>query len=197
MANYKRKNYLINKPLQLKYAAIIMAIVTAYSAFILYSICFSMRSVLDSLPSISSEMVIAIQRQNGIILLTTAILLVVNIIFVGFIWVLAMHKIAGPIYRLQKGIEEIKDGRLPRDIQLRKGDELFELKGNFNEMVSALRSAAIQDADELGTVLEKATALLTGLKDAPSIDSAKLLELEQLTAGLGKIREKRLRAINT
>lgn len=57
---------------------------------------------------------------------------------------LVSHKIAGPVYRLKKSMEQVSAGDLSLLIKLREGDELQELKDSFNEMVNSLRQRAVR-----------------------------------------------------
>jgi methyl-accepting chemotaxis protein len=49
------------------------------------------------------------------------------------------HKIAGPIYRLEKSAEGVKAGELGINIRLRSKDELQDLARTMDEMVTDLR----------------------------------------------------------
>lgn len=68
---------------------------------------------------------------GGIVLVMTALNFVIGLLF--------SHRIAGPVYRLKKAMEQVGEGDLSLLIRLRSGDELHELKDAFNDMVSNLR----------------------------------------------------------
>ena len=83
------------------------------------------------------------------------ILFTVNIITVGIIIVITIiitllisHKIAGPLYRIEKSIHEIGEGNLSFKIYLRAKDELITLAEIFNNMMAKLKAKIekIQDA---------------------------------------------------
>ncbi len=83
------------------------------------------------------------------------ILLTANIITLGIIIVVTIiitllisHKIAGPLYRIEKSIHEIGEGNLAFKIYLRAKDELITLAEIFNNMITKLRGRIerIQDA---------------------------------------------------
>jgi nitrogen fixation/metabolism regulation signal transduction histidine kinase len=148
MEKHKRKICLINKPLQLKYASMVAAVLTVYSAVIGYFIKVILNSAIkgaQALASVDPQELLVMQQQNDKMFLAIVIALALNTLLVGLFWLIAMHKIAGPLYRLNKGLQEIAAGRLPDDIHLRKGDELSEIVNNFNKMVSSLRSAPQKD----------------------------------------------------
>ena len=77
----------------------------------------------------------------------------------GFRLLIFSHKIAGPLYRLEKSAEAIGGGDLNLSIRLRSGDELQDFAQTMDGMVRDLRSRAIQikkQNDELRELLQRA-----------------------------------------
>ncbi|MCX5686538.1 MAG: hypothetical protein NTW09_03660 [Candidatus Omnitrophica bacterium] len=58
------------------------------------------------------------------------------VIFIGGI--IALHKIAGPLYRFEKTAEAISDGNLRVDFHIRKDDALHQTASSLNGMVRSL-----------------------------------------------------------
>ncbi len=58
----------------------------------------------------------------------------------AFVWdaVRFYHRVAGPIYRLRKTVQDVLDDKAVRAIRLRKGDELTELADDVNAMLAVL-----------------------------------------------------------
>ncbi|MHB1035384.1 MAG: hypothetical protein ACYC35_11595 [Pirellulales bacterium] len=58
----------------------------------------------------------------------------------AFVWdaVKFYHRVAGPLYRLRKTVQEVTDEKAVRVIRLRKGDELTELADDMNAMLAML-----------------------------------------------------------
>jgi len=50
------------------------------------------------------------------------------------------HKIAGPLFRLEKDINVIAEGNLTYTVNLRKGDQLRELSVDINHMTTSLNN---------------------------------------------------------
>ncbi|MEA3489423.1 MAG: HAMP domain-containing protein [Candidatus Omnitrophota bacterium] len=69
---------------------------------------------------------------------------VVMIVLIGLATIAATlftsHRIAGPLYRLEKDIEEITSGNLKKRFHLRKTDEIKALAESLNNMAETLRS---------------------------------------------------------
>ena len=93
----------------------------------------------------------------------------------AFRMLLFSHKIAGPLYRLEKTVEAVQQGKLNLKVKLRSGDQLQDFAQAMDEMVQDLRTRAlaIKDQNERlkGIVLqagEKATIpkeIVEALKD--------------------------------
>ncbi|MCX5679003.1 MAG: methyl-accepting chemotaxis protein [Candidatus Omnitrophica bacterium] len=60
------------------------------------------------------------------------------IIFIAGIFI--SHKIAGPMYRIEKSAESIRDGDLSVSFRVRKGDEMKEASTALEEMVDSLQA---------------------------------------------------------
>jgi nitrogen fixation/metabolism regulation signal transduction histidine kinase len=70
------------------------------------------------------------------------------IIQIALLTVFFSHKLAGPLYRLEKACHNLIEGNYTEKITLRKGDEMQNLAGLFNEMVTTTneRISALRDA---------------------------------------------------
>lgn len=64
--------------------------------------------------------------------LLKALLIVICLLFWGVIF---SHKIAGPVFRITKTLICLKEGQLPRPINLRKGDLLHDIACLVNELI--------------------------------------------------------------
>ena len=77
------------------------------------------------------------------------------IVQIALLTVFFSHKLAGPLYRFEKACHSLIEGNYTEKITLRKGDEMQNLAGLFNEMINAtnhriraLRDAKSQDQTE-------------------------------------------------
>jgi len=67
----------------------------------------------------------------------------------------AMHKIAGPLYRMERALENYESGHGVKAVFLREGDQLVPLARSYNEFVTRLRDdrkewlAAMEHAERL------------------------------------------------
>ncbi len=59
------------------------------------------------------------------------------------------HRIAGPLYRMRKTIDEASAGRMPRPIRLRRGDYLHEEVESLNRLFEYAESLRVQLQDAM------------------------------------------------
>jgi hypothetical protein len=69
------------------------------------------------------------------------------------------HRTAGAAFTLARHMASIQVGRYDVELRLRKGDNLRELEGAFNEMAGALRERTLNEARELEELAAAAEAL--------------------------------------
>lgn len=69
------------------------------------------------------------------------------------------QKVAGPIYRVQKSLETIRDGDLTEHLVLRRNDTLMDLADSMNDTTAGLR-AKIEEIKETQRELDRIIASL-------------------------------------
>jgi nitrate/nitrite-specific signal transduction histidine kinase len=86
----------------------------------------------------------------GLLLWIFGIGIFIIIAQVALLTIFFSHKLAGPLYRFEKACHSIIDGNYTENITLRKGDEMQNLAGLFNEMIKATgdRMKSLRDADD-------------------------------------------------
>ncbi|MEW6555985.1 MAG: hypothetical protein AB1349_01370 [Elusimicrobiota bacterium] len=127
---YKRRQVLIDKRMQLKYAFMIGGVLVVMLLLVEYHTYLTIQSIL---PNILSS---TIGKQIKQIHLWLAINSLIYIVFVAVVSIYISHKIAGPVFKLKKQIREIiNSGDTSRKIFVRKGDELQDLVAVINELL--------------------------------------------------------------
>jgi methyl-accepting chemotaxis protein len=62
------------------------------------------------------------------------------------------HRIAGPVYRLRKSFERVRDGDLDFVVSFRKLDRFHELAGEFSAMLESIRTRERNHRDILDSL---------------------------------------------
>jgi methyl-accepting chemotaxis protein len=137
---FRRRNYFIKKGFQTRF--ILRFILVIFFGIIVSSgIVYFLTSKKIEEAYYRSHIKIASTGEIVYPILFTANIITVGIIIVITIIVtlLISHKIAGPLYRIEKSIHEIGEGNLSFKIYLRAKDELITLAEIFNNMIVKLR----------------------------------------------------------
>ncbi len=103
-------------------------------------------------------------------ILALAICFILSLIF--------SHYVAGPIYRFEKTLEQVRDGDVSMHIRLRKRDEFKETAELFNQALASLRNKIQKERDGIRVSMERMVSLAERLKKDGKSKEAN--ELEQL-----------------
>ncbi len=99
------------------------------------------------------------------ILLTMGFAAIINIVVVILLTVASTHKIAGPVFALNRALRNIELGKWNKPLKLRDSDEMKYLATNFNTMVEALVTTTRQDIECLDVIIRKLEASVEELSD--------------------------------
>ncbi|MFH1394900.1 MAG: hypothetical protein ABIH09_01945 [Candidatus Omnitrophota bacterium] len=140
MANkkFRRKRYIVLVGFQLKYILYILLFIYIGAAVAGYTVYWTTWVTLgEKLANVypRSRLVYIFHDANMALIIR---MLLITPIFV-IIGIFLSHRIAGPIYRINKYLDSLKEGDYSRDIKLRKKDELKDVAGKLTELCQELR----------------------------------------------------------
>nr|MBU1328620.1 methyl-accepting chemotaxis protein [Candidatus Omnitrophota bacterium] len=189
---YKRKHYFINKVFQsefiLKFCGLVI-IGSAVFGIILY--LFSKHTLTTSF------------ENSRLVIKSTADYLFPGLLFGGLIVaiftamaasvvvMLMTHRIAGPMYRFEKYINEIGSGRLYSDLKIRKKDQFQNMAGSLNKMTQDLKLGLV----EVNEVSEKLDKLIGQLSDSSSREILLKEDIKRIVSELKKDKQNLSRAL--
>jgi methyl-accepting chemotaxis protein len=180
------RQYFIKKEFQSKFIikfCLIVILGTIISGIILYAYT-NQRLGNTYLESLNAIKVLNDNLISNLIytsLITVIFISIVTIVITLF----ASHKIAGPLYRLERSTEAIGNGDFTLETRLRENDEITGVASALNEMAGKLRSKMIDIKKELEEVKDSSADIESAIKDK------KLSEKElkkQTTRLLNKIK---------
>lgn len=135
----QRKIYLINPAFQMRFVAfsIISSLVVILLVAGMQYYFFHHYQTLGIKNGIPSDHIFFefLSEQRNFITIALVILAAVITIFQVTLGVLFSHRVAGPLYRMNRHMQEITAGGEPSTFQVRDGDYFTELADNFNAMI--------------------------------------------------------------
>lgn len=177
----RRKNYYIKKEFQrnfiLKFCAIVLA-GSAISGVTIYLL--SRATVTTSFENLRLGIKSTADYILPAVLLSSAVVIIATGIATIFITLFTSHKIAGPLYRIEKDIEDVASGNLRREFNLREGDEIRPIAEGLNAMVRFLKNEI--------SALKKTAAELEALPAANDLPGEVKQKIKALKSGLDKFR---------
>lgn len=131
---YKRRNYLINKGMQLKVTIRVVFLGLLFSVFIGYEVYITIWPVVSA--AISEDKISLVRDQ----IFFRAIFFLLPFLFVlAASSILLSHRIAGPLYRIELTLDKLIQGQDVQQIRLRKNDELKELAEKINKLIPIIK----------------------------------------------------------
>lgn len=144
MPQHKRyfRNLLINKKFQLRFSFYVCTWILALSLvfpLIIYGLfdTFMMYAAMDPMGPTAESIR---QMRSEVIWM----LIIMEIVFIGITFIISIfisHRIAGPLHKLQKSMEEAAAGRLEQKISFRKHDYFPELASSFNRLLASCKKS--------------------------------------------------------
>jgi methyl-accepting chemotaxis protein len=136
----KRRNYYIKKEFQRNFILKFCALV-ALGALISGAIIYAMS--VSTVTTTFENSRLAIKSTSDYILPAVLLSSLIMMILVGFativITLFTSHKIAGPLYRIERDLEELAAGNLNIRFNLRGGDEIKALAANLDQAALSLK----------------------------------------------------------
>ncbi|HRK01895.1 MAG TPA: HAMP domain-containing protein [Oligoflexia bacterium] len=136
---YKRSKFLINRRFQLKFAFFVCSWIFALSMvypIIIYNVFEYFLKILSAPHDVLTVDKVKYVENQVVIVLGILQLLFLTITFMLSIFL--SHRIAGPLFKLRRAIDEVSRGNFDQRITFRKNDHFMELQDGFNEMVQHL-----------------------------------------------------------
>ncbi len=145
---FRRKNYFIKKSFQAKFFVGFVALLVIEALLIAG---LFMRISGQTLTTGYSGSRFVIDKTSSFFFVNFTVMCTIVGIAVGlagmFVFIFLSHKIAGPLYRFESVLKDLAKGNLTTRINLRKSDQLEDIKNTFN--------AALESADERLTEVKK------------------------------------------
>ncbi len=176
---FKRTKYLISTKFQLKYVGLILLLMFATASICSYFVYYTVMVLMgEKLASVypQGRLISIINTVNFRILVT--LLLITPIVTI--IGIYLSHKIAGPIYRIEKFLGDMAAGNFASRIILRKGDELVSIADKINLLNDSLKSTIGSEKSSMDRIIDELNKLRIMVDSKPADVATLDKNIEQL-----------------
>lgn len=179
------RNYLLDHKYQLRYTvimAVISALLTSGLGYVWYKQVRETSQTIEvkALGSMSESEVQTlereIQRQDFQRLLVLVAFGVAFIIVVTGYGIVLTHKVAGPLFKMTRYMQDMREGKLAPISDIRKGDHLHDFFGVFRDLHAALRSREQREVELLGQAIQTAERHVESVGDAAPAELRRSLD---------------------
>ena len=149
-ARFKRKQYIVSAKFQLRYIGLILMLVFLTGILCSYVVYYTSMLLLgDKLANVYPQgRLISIVNTVNIRILLSLVLITPLVVVIG---IYASHKIAGPIYRIEKYLSAMAGGDLSIPLTLRKNDELVSLANGINNVADTMKASIKEEKERLAS----------------------------------------------
>jgi len=154
-----RRHYLIDPRRQLRAVAMTTSVVAVL--VILVNIGFALLRFSQSsfLSAVAPQLGPVLERQDTTYSWIMILFSVILVAAVSAKTVVDTHRTAGAVFAVKQRLERVRQGDLHVTLKLRRNDTLQDLERPFNEMVTALRDRALEEASRLEELATEAIRL--------------------------------------
>ena len=138
----RRKNYLVNKRMQLQFVSLLLLLAVVPIILLGSSLYIINKTYLHAIQRIAGEMVIADVDVQGILNFSTqslTSLVIITSVLLVYIGLRFSHHVAGPIYKMEETIDRMVKGEKVELLHFRKSDSVNDLAEKFNLIIKKLR----------------------------------------------------------
>ncbi|MFH1458893.1 MAG: HAMP domain-containing protein [Candidatus Omnitrophota bacterium] len=184
---FVRKQLLIEKSLQFKYMGLVLLTILGISGIFVLTFYFIHGSLINQkLSSIGAGPIIddAMKKANVMLMFEIPIALFVA----AFASIIVSHKVAGPVYRLQKVAHKVARGDLSQNVRLRRNDELKNLSQAFNAVIENMQLLVVKDKKLINELSQLTDTLYNNLKDKKIDENEALVLIRKLNDLVGELK---------
>jgi len=169
---FRRKHYFIARKFQTKYVGLFLIFMFLTGALCSYIIYYTIMVLLgEKLANVYPQgRLIAIINTVNLRILLSLVLVTPLVVIIS---IFLSHKIAGPMFRMERFLTTMATGDFTQHITLRKGDELKTLAERINFFLDSIRPMISAQKSQLNELQKDAEELKTNA-EAKHIDKPEL-----------------------
>jgi len=136
----RRRIYLINKSVQLRYMAMVAILMILLAISTAWMTCATTwQELITKFEGNAVLLGSCFENVNAMLLTRLSLLILGGICLGAVVTLFAVHRIAGPLFRVKRVMGSIGQGMVPGDIKFRPKDEFNDLAAAINTAISKIR----------------------------------------------------------
>jgi nitrogen fixation/metabolism regulation signal transduction histidine kinase len=185
---YRRRNVYIDKDFQTRFIVKFCALVAAGTGLAIL-VLYMMAQQATTVSFIDARVKVMTTADFILPLMIQTLFIVMGFVSAGAIAVtlIVSHKIAGPLFRFKQTFKELAGGNFSNHVRLRKDDQLVEVAGDFNHMITVVRAQLIDAKKALAAL--KADMEAIGEFNVEDAKRKKFLDLQHKVQEMEKALE--------
>jgi methyl-accepting chemotaxis protein len=185
---YKRKQFLVAKRFQFKYIGLLLVLMFVTALLCSYVVYYTMMiSMGEKLANVYPQgRLVSIINAVNLRIMAGLIIIAPLVAVFGL---LASHRIAGPMYRMEQYLKGVAAGDLSVRLTLRQGDEFVPIAEGINKALNTIKESLKAQKDRLDKGLSSFETLKREL-ESRSFDHNKVMaELNQVKEDLSAVNK--------
>jgi methyl-accepting chemotaxis protein len=185
---FKRRQYLVAKKFQLRYVGWILLFMFLTAVLCSYIIYYTTMVLLgEKLANVYPQgRLLSIVHTVNFRILMSFLVASPLVIVIG---IYLSHKIAGPIYRMERFLDNMAAGDFSSRIVLRLGDELMTLADAMNRLGDSLKSNVTDERARLDKISAELENIRAFLADNPTAASGIISSIQRLDTELTGLKK--------
>lgn len=184
---FSRRQFLIQRNLQFKYMLMVLFTISIVTAIIVGTVYITHRTLIsEQFAGISAAAALpaVFQKINLLLMFELPIALLIA----AWASIVVSHRVAGPVYRLEKIATKISQGDLTSYLRLRKNDELKDLGSAFNSVIENMQVLVVKDRHLICELSQLTERLYGDLKNKKINEAEALTLIRRLNDIIGELR---------
>ncbi len=134
---YRRQHYLVNPPLQYQFIGVMLFVLLILTIGALGSVYIALWLTLKTYDMVADPVAVSQLTTVGLVVTFELLIIAPVVVWIGL---RLTHRVAGPLIRIVKALQQLAAGDYSVRVKLRRGDSLTEVADAINLLAEALQS---------------------------------------------------------
>lgn len=181
--SHPRRRYFINRKFQIEFSLRFLLIIAVAAIAVMLLFFYNSRGTLTA--GYSGTEVKLLQTSAYFLpslIISTIVIAIFACLTGTMVMILLSHRLAGPLFRFQASLDELRSGKMTLRINLREKDQFKELAVRVNAL------AEVMDG-KIGDIKDQASKTARIVADLQSVPASQPALLQELADNIAKLQE--------